>query len=506
MPCASEASGTSGRSQAVQRNAGCRWQPPLAQRLPLTLPPVVPGGPHGEHRLRARGPLLTCGHSSTGLGRRVASSRQARRGRTAISARMMWEFQDDASMSDNNPAETDPPHPLFSLDLGENGGVFAPISLDELETWVRTERGFWNWLGNADAANYGRAFQSYLEPLAKASQAASEARQLDSRDQVGATDRIDQCRQNIELAFRERRTPHSSTQLAKRVHSMSQQSPTAAAAYLYVMLPNQYGFRFEEVPDIGAWHGFIQGLNERFGITGDGQLRAQREAFADLAAKMERVAGQKTTAYDELERRFIALARDISETSAKQKSHFEHLSTTVDKAYKDALAEHAGQMEALRETFREKMTLRSSVEYWRDRADRHRDRADNLLKATFGSIVGLAVVVVVGTFLVFRTSADPGKPDAWKLAILGFVGVLGVWVARLIVRMFLSDRHLSIDAEERVTMVQTYLALMEDKKVPTDEDRKLILQPLFRPASDGIVKDEGLPHPALELLTRSGSK
>jgi hypothetical protein len=28
--------------------------------------------------------------------------------------------------------------------------------------------------------------------------------------------------------------------------------------------------------------------------------------------------------------------------------------------------------------------------------------------------------------------------------------------------------------------------------------------PLFRPASDGLVKDEGLPHPVLELFTRQG--
>lgn len=272
------------------------------------------------------------------------------------------------------------------------------------------------------------------------------------------------------------------------------------------MLPEHYGFHFENVSNIEPWGGFFQGLNERFGTTGDGQLRAQREAFADLSAKMERLTGEKAAAYDELERRFNALVRGIGETEAKHKTDFEHLVATSEKAYKDALADHAGQMEALRETFREKMALRSSVEYWSSRANRHRDRAENLLKVTFVSIAGLAVVVGIGTCLVFRTSVDPGKPDAWKLAILGFVGVLGVWAVRLIVRMFLSDRHLSIDADERVTMVQTYLALMEDKKVPTDEDRKLILQPLFRPASDGIVKDEGLPHPVLELLTRSGSK
>lgn len=418
----------------------------------------------------------------------------------------MREIQHDDSMSDNNPAETDPPRPLFSLDLGENGGVFAPASLDELESWVRTESSFWNWLKGAKAGDYARVFQKYLEPLTQSVRHAGDAKRHANTNQAAVDASVIQCRRSIEIAFNEHSTPHSSTQQAKRLQAMSQQSPTAAAGYLYALLPEHHGILFENVPNIESWGGFFQGLNERFGMTGDGQLRAQREAFADLSAKMERLTGEKAAAYDELERCFNALTRGIGEAEANHKTDFEHLVATSEKAYKDALADHAGQMEALRETFREKMTLRSPVEYWRDRATRHRDRAENLLKATFGSIGGLAVVVGFGTFLVFRTSVDPGKPEAWKLAILGFVGVLGVWAVRLIVRMFLSDRHLSIDAEERVTMVQTYLALMEDKKVPTDEDRKLILQPLFRPASDGIVKDEGPPHPALELLTRSGSK
>lgn len=36
----------------------------------------------------------------------------------------------------------------------------------------------------------------------------------------------------------------------------------------------------------------------------------------------------------------------------------------------------------------------------------------------------------------------------------------------------------------------------------SNEDRQLILQALFRPASDGIVKDEGLPPSMFEFLTR----
>jgi hypothetical protein len=68
--------------------------------------------------------------------------------------------------------------------------------------------------------------------------------------------------------------------------------------------------------------------------------------------------------------------------------------------------------------------------------------------------------------------------------------------------MFLSHLHLATDAGERVVMVKTYLSLIEGQGIASDGHRQLILQALFRPAADGIVKDEGIPPTVLELLTR----
>jgi hypothetical protein len=94
---------------------------------------------------------------------------------------------------------------------------------------------------------------------------------------------------------------------------------------------------------------------------------------------------------------------------------------------------------------------------------------------------------------------------AGRVAIIGLVSVLGVWAVRLLVRLFLSNSHLATDADERVTLVKTYLALMEADKLPFDDDKKLILEALFRPASDGMVKEETLPHPMLEMFMKIGS-
>lgn len=87
---------------------------------------------------------------------------------------------------------------------------------------------------------------------------------------------------------------------------------------------------------------------------------------------------------------------------------------------------------------------------------------------------------------------------------MALTSLFAVWAVRLLVRMYLSHHHLANDANERVVMVQTYLSLTEGDKLTSDEHRKLILQALFRPATDGIVKDEGIPASVFELLTRTG--
>jgi hypothetical protein len=46
--------------------------------------------------------------------------------------------------------------------------------------------------------------------------------------------------------------------------------------------------------------------------------------------------------------------------------------------------------------------------------------------------------------------------------------------------------------------------LLEGDRLANKEDRQLILTALFRPAADGIVKDEGIPPSMLEFLTRQG--
>jgi hypothetical protein len=49
---------------------------------------------------------------------------------------------------------------------------------------------------------------------------------------------------------------------------------------------------------------------------------------------------------------------------------------------------------------------------------------------------------------------------------------------------------LSIDAKERVVMIKTYLSLMKEGNTLVENDKKIMIESIFRATNHGIVKDE----------------
>ena len=90
----------------------------------------------------------------------------------------------------------------------------------------------------------------------------------------------------------------------------------------------------------------------------------------------------------------------------------------------------------------------------------------------------------------------------WEIGSVLAITMMLVWFVRILVRIFLSNLHLAKDADERRTMLSTYIAMVRGGKAFKDEDLRLILEPLFRPTADGIVKDEAMPLSFFKLLTR----
>ncbi len=144
------------------------------------------------------------------------------------------------------------------------------------------------------------------------------------------------------------------------------------------------------------------------------------------------------------------------------------------------------------------MRLKGPVDYWSAKAVTHSGKAKDYRKVLvgFGAIAGLALTI--GLYYLSSHAIEVAsleKPPAIYLVLttLGIVATTIVfWIARILTRLFLSEHHLSIDAEERAVMAQTYLALISEGAA-SDSERAIVLTSLFRPTADGIVKDDAAP-------------
>lgn len=398
--------------------------------------------------------------------------------------------------------------PIFELDLGSNGGVLAPLSGKECLSWIEIERQFWQWITQVSGGNHRNALDFAMNPLHQAFSEVQQAIGYESSNQSEFRNRMQNASRLLFECYGEgNRFPHSSTPLAKRIEQIRNRDPLEAQAYLFVHLKQKNGYQFD-ARDTSSWRGFIEGLIDLYGISTLSEERhnAMQASLDELRSKSERMLAQKRKDINRLHKEFSQQkeAVDLQRTKLEADSIAFFQDNQVNHDLK--IAEHEKRMTAIQNTFREGMAIRAPVEYWENRKAHHDRRASATGKWAFGSMAGLLAILGASTYWVLSTLGADGKPETWRVALLAIVGALGVWAVRLIVRIFLSHSHLATDAAERVTMIKTYLALLESDKMPSDDDRKLILQSLFRPATDGIVKDEGLPNPLLEALTRTGTR
>lgn len=148
------------------------------------------------------------------------------------------------------------------------------------------------------------------------------------------------------------------------------------------------------------------------------------------------------------------------------------------------------------------------VRLWSQRAILHRGNAFRSL-FVFWALIGGTCILVTGLFyfgfgkyvsnsfftvecdelvgiICMRTFSYEGPLLVGTLLL---VTSLVLWMIRLQYRVYLSERHLHLNAAEKMAFAETYLALRGDETVGSDNEA-IVLGALFRQSSDGMVKDE----------------
>lgn len=292
-------------------------------------------------------------------------------------------------------------------------------------------------------------------------------------------------------------TDMESNALAELAETDLTMAGVALSTYHGLAPLDQGFFSQQETSRRGLAKGFaiLAGIDPETPTKVKASLAADQQAFEQDASRL---------------RNSIATTRQTAESSAEAiAANAKQLAETLEADFAKRESERQEKFEKLKAHLEEVtaayerlMELQGPVRYWEKKARRH-THAKWISCAILIGYVAASVVLLNITFEHAAALLPTSPSDHLPLAALFKAGAFAIltttiafWIGRVLLRIYLSNQHLATDAEERMTMVMTFLAMVR-KKVLADTDRQLILAPLFRPGSDGIVKEESAPDNAI---------
>ena len=378
--------------------------------------------------------------------------------------------------------EKDLPKSFITLQLDTGTREFR--NLDELQEWASNEREFFAWLklGANQEPHAGHAWKVTETWIAEIDSFIQKHRQ----PQVNKEQR-----QNF--------TQHLHDQLNRFIsegHILTSQNPDAlfgknlseekdnvVACYAMNNLLNVSKNNNSTKALLG---GFLAFQYKQGSVS---TVEAQAEALEVLRRDWDKrlndrhmeIRAKNETLNDEichLRGQFSNLKAEIESQKDAQHSEFQEKLKESEKSLSD-----------IERTYDEKLALQSSVNYWRDKRTEHTKVMWKVGRGTLILALGVFVIFIFAALELLQVKAV--EVELWRLGVMLAISTFGIWITRLAAQIFISNLHLRTDADERVTMIQTYLALLREGSGPKEDERQLILQTLFRPSSTGFIKDDG---------------
>lgn len=389
---------------------------------------------------------------------------------------------------------------MLKIDLGPNNGVKEFNSPTDLQEFLTNQRNYYNWLNVRPANKIGDIYATITNRLA---QIQNNAGLLSENDKS----RLSQIETQMTSLFREWQLPILGSPVANFIDGLRAQSPEMAAAALTTWLsqPNTNLQNYLHFKGAVLMVAFDAQIAPETPPAVQASLEALTRSFEQSRSTVEQdtaVQRQEFERVSKLHRRQIA--RIILRSLRQNHS--------IKQATEADVGHAIGSLQETEKIYKEHMRIRAPVTYWADKAQAHRKSSAKYGKILLGYAAIAAIALPAFLYVLADhvvTTATLEKPTAIYLinvAIGVVITTIGFWAGRILTRLYLSEMHLGIDAEERSVMAQTYLALTASSQA-TEEDRAIVLASLFRPTADGIVKDDAAPDlsPAA-LLSRLGSK
>jgi hypothetical protein len=412
---------------------------------------------------------------------------------------------------------SEPSDNSIKIELPQLKGELVFETPQKLLDWQEQLRAEWNWLRNSPAQNAWSQQESHLNSIR---QAANEW--MRSPSHQGERDRA---RNTVHAAIEQMFNKDNSL-FGKEAHSafikeIHQKHGTAAAAGVFAVL-SRSDIHFERNVNESFFGGLLRGFlfENEIDWTASAHRKVLEEletqyklSLEDQEARLQHLEAENLRLNEAHDATLKAKSDGLDELSLSKASVLDGLHTAKetalndlyaakDKAFADLATKHEANLKAIEDTFHNKLALQKPIDYWRDKKTAHVKLAKRFAWASAILIVLFGIGLGSLIYWAFGSLGPNDNPKHWQVGVTIIAAFFVIWIVRLLVRMFLSHQHLAADAAERVTMVQTYLSLSREGQGVAPADRSVILQQLFKSASDGLVKDDGTPPGWLELFSR----
>ncbi len=209
--------------------------------------------------------------------------------------------------------------------------------------------------------------------------------------------------------------------------------------------------------------------------------------------------------YDSLKASYKDLVANNAKTDANWKTRTQEMETE----FSEQIKKNDTDLTNLKESYDSYMSLAAPRNYWAKKSVEHGRRIKEL--RTYLIVFALIGIVILGVAaFCLLPEFYPKDSIPWRnLALFLLISTFVIWLLKLIVKLLLSNIHLYSDAKERVVMIQTFMALVRSKKDGDGlekADLALVLAPIFKPSTTGVIKDDGGPITLTDFISRLGEK
>lgn len=382
------------------------------------------------------------------------------------------------------------------LDLSEKGGHLEFEQPNEVYQWLETEHSKWHWMAQIHEIHTALNQFSQLKQIAvqyiqqwTQHQADPEAPKI----------YIDRLKTHFESEIPNQSFWLSSSPTGAFILGLKDKRHPLVAAGAYLALGGVFTPQSQSLQPLLV-EGIIEGFLYKKEV--DWTATAHREALEKLKQQYARNLADQKRKYQEIEQANIGLNAKFGEALEAKAKLLDDLHVGQGDEFKKLIETHEANLKAIENAYDQKLALWKPVEYWQARGISHGNKARHFAIAS--GVTGVVILFALGwlAYEIFLNVPLNEKPQVWQVAVFSVAAFFGIWLERMLVRLFVSNMHLATDADERVTMLQTYLSIIREGSAFAPDDKKLILERLFHPAADGLVKDDAAPPSLLEMMSR----